>query len=288
MRLFLSPVKVFLLLFVFTTISSCAGEPPVPPSVDLPVATTSPSPADDGQIAVLNLGTFHMGYTSDANTVEYDEAAEENARQIALVCDQLARFKPTVICVEEVTSDQAELAAAYALYHENPEYESVYAESEIQLLAFEVGRLVGTEKIFAIDHKMAYNYDQSELAKATGSEGYFEEFEYLQGQFGLFEMGNSLSQSLLRMNTPHAYDVLTNVNADMLAHANSSDGFEGADEAAKYYQRNLRIFANLNKIPLGPDDRVLIISGASHAAFLDMLMRRSQKYRVTDLEAYLH
>lgn len=244
-------------------------------------------PGDEGQIAVLNLGTFHMGSSSDANTVDYDEAAAENARQIAIVCEQLAKFKPTVICVEDVTENQAELTAEYARYLENPDYESSYADSEVQLLAFEAGRLAGTESLFAIDHKLAYNYDQSELAKATGSDGYFQEFEYLQKNFSLFEVDSSLSNSLLRFNTPQAYDILANVNADLLTHANSKEGFEGADEAAKYYQRNLRIFANLNKLPLRPDDRVLIISGASHAAFLDMLMRRSQKYRVVDLQGYL-
>ncbi|MEM9525386.1 MAG: DUF5694 domain-containing protein [Bacteroidota bacterium] len=288
MRSSLSPQQAFLLFFALAYLGSCTNEPRVMAPTDQVAVEESPLRTDEGQIAVLNLGTFHMGYTSDANTVEYDEAAEENARQIALVCEQLARFEPTVICVEEVTSDQVDLAAAYALYRDNPKHESVYAESEIQILAFEVGRLVGTKKVFAIDHKLAYNYDQSELAEATGSQAYFGELEYLQGQFGLFEMDSSLSQSLLRMNTPHAYDVLINVNADVLAHANSSDGFEGADEAAKYYQRNLRIFANLNKLPLSSEDRVLIISGASHAAFLDMLMRRSQKYQAVDLKKYLH
>ena len=34
-------------------------------------------------------------------------------------------------------------------------------------------------------------------------------------------------------------DFLITVNADMLTHAGTNTGFEGADEATKYYQRNL-------------------------------------------------
>lgn len=36
----------------------------------------------------------------------------------------------------------------------------------------------------------------------------------------------------------------------MLTHAGTKYNFEGADEAAKYYQRNLRMYSNLNRIEL--------------------------------------
>ena len=36
----------------------------------------------DQAIQVLNVGTFHMGYSSDAHTVDFDEHNQENVRQI--------------------------------------------------------------------------------------------------------------------------------------------------------------------------------------------------------------
>ena len=64
-------------------------------------------------------------------------------------------------------------------------------------------------------------------------------------------------------------------------------GFEGADEAAKYYQRNLRIYSNLNRIPMTNEDRVFILSGGSHTAFLNEFMKRSPKYEVVNTMDYL-
>lgn len=73
----------------------------------------------------------------------------------------------------------------------------------------------------------------------------------------------------------------------MLTHAGTEDGFEGADEAAKYYQRNLRMYSNLNRIELDEDDRVFILMGASHTAFFRDFMSRDPKYKMVDTFKYL-
>lgn len=72
-----------------------------------------------------------------------------------------------------------------------------------------------------------------------------------------------------------------------LTYVGTQNEFEGADEAAKYYQRNLRIYSNLNRLALTPEDRVFILSGGSHTAFLNDFLRRSLKYAVVDAMDYL-
>ncbi len=83
------------------------------------------------------------------------------------------------------------------------------------------------------------------------------------------------------------YDFLINYNADMLMYVNSKDNFGGADEIAKFYKRNIRMFANINKIEMNEDDRVLIILGGTHAAFMDKFMLRSLIYKLISLKKYL-
>ncbi len=73
----------------------------------------------------------------------------------------------------------------------------------------------------------------------------------------------------------------------MLAFAGTENSFEGADEAAKYYQRNLRIYSNLNRIQMTTDDRVFILSGGSYTAFLGEFMGRSPKYETVNVMDYL-
>ena len=77
------------------------------------------------------------------------------------------------------------------------------------------------------------------------------------------------------------------VNADILTHAATESKFEGADEAAKYYQRNLRMYTNLNRIDLKSSDRVFILMGASHTAFFRDFISRSPKYIMVDTFEYL-
>ncbi len=96
-----------------------------------------------------------------------------------------------------------------------------------------------------------------------------------------------LKQALLLLNSKQAYNFLINVNADMLMYANSKDNFEGADEATKFYHRNIRMFSNINKISMDYDDRVLIISGGAHAAFFEGFMSRSMIYELQPLKDYL-
>ncbi|MEO0733261.1 MAG: DUF5694 domain-containing protein [Bacteroidota bacterium] len=243
--------------------------------------------AQDDAIPVLNLGVFHMGYTNDAHRTEYDESTAENKRQITAVYTALAEFRPTVICLEVPLAKQEFLREAYAQYLLDPQKETPYAGNEIELLGFTTGQLAGTKKVYAIDHKLSYQYDLSELAEEVNATAFFQVFKQLQAQIAGYDQEGPLSDRLRQLNTPEAYDFLININADVLTYVNRPDDFTGADEAAKYYQRNLRMFANLNRIPLTKDDRVLIISGASHAAFFDPLLRRSPRYHVVDVSKYL-
>ena len=52
----------------------------------------------------------------------------------------------------------------------------------------------------------------------------------------------------------------------MLTHVGSLEGFEGAEKATKYYQRNLRMYFNLNRIELSGQS-IYIIGGESHSIF---------------------
>jgi len=101
------------------------------------------------------------------------------------------------------------------------------------------------------------------------------------------ESNKNLSDQLKQINHDQYLDFLITINADILTHAGTKDGFEGADEAAKYYQRNLRMFSNLNRLELTHDDRVFILMGASHTAFLRDFISRNPKYKMVDTFKYL-
>ena len=223
------------------------------------------------KIQILNFATFHMGTTSDAHKTEFDEHAEENKRKVHEIAKKLAAFKPTVILVETTPEYNEKLQKQYKSYKDNPKIK-FKSPSEIELLAYELGRLCNTKKIYGIDHKMGYNYKIGFSIKNTIDPKFYNQFYENPIQFypklNVDENAMTLFEKLVGINSNYYLDFLMTINADMLTHAGTDHNFEGADEAAKYYKRNLRIYSNLNRIELSSDDRVFILMGGSHTAFL--------------------
>lgn len=242
------------------------------------------------KIEVLNFGTFHMGFTNDANKTEFDEHDKKNQKAVHKIAEMLAKFKPTVILVETRPEYDEKLQSIYKAYVKNPEM-SFKNPNEIELLAYELGRLSGTERIYGIDHKMGYNYNigfemENTLDKKTHDD-YLNNPLLYHTSLKLDESKLSLLDKLKLTNHNLYLDFLITVNADILTHVGSEKGFEGADEAAKYYQRNLRMFSNMNRIDLKEGDRVFVLMGASHTAFFRDFISRSPKYKMVNTFDYL-
>lgn len=239
-------------------------------------------------IPVINMGTFHMGYSNDAHTTEFDEHNKENVRQIHEIARMIAEFKPTVIIVETPPSFNNALQQEYLEYLKNPSMK-FEAPSEIELLAYEIGRLSECKRMYGIDFKEGYDYmvhrSIKNMVDSVAFNNYWKMIEAFdaknpEDKMTLFE--------LLKMHNRQEYlDMMINVNADILTHVSSKGKAQGADEAAKFYHRNLVMYSNLNQIQLTKDDRVFILMGAAHTAFFNDFMRRSPKYVLVDIFKYL-
>ncbi|MCG8326162.1 MAG: DUF5694 domain-containing protein [Chitinophagales bacterium] len=244
----------------------------------------------DSVIRVLNFATFHMGYTNDAYSMEFDENNKKNVDSIHQIAKILSTFKPTVIVVETTPDYNETLQKSYSTYLKTPNVDFEEPD-EIELFAFEIGRLSDVKRIYGIDHKLEYNYRiGSEIINSIDSTilNNFQANPFKSiPNLNPFENGLSLKEKLVRMNHPKLLDLLITANADILTYAGTENGFEGADEAAKYYQRNLRIYSNLNRLELNKNDRVFILSGGSHTAFLREFMKRDEKYEMVNTFDYL-
>lgn len=243
------------------------------------------------KVQVLNFATFHMGATTDANSIDFDENDKKNHRDAKKIAEMIAKFKPSIICVEVPWDNNEELNQKYQEYLSKPSIVSTYY-GEVGMVAFEVGRLSNLKSIYAIDHKLEYNYtigqEIENTIDSTTYNGYYKNPFDFHPEIKVDHDTLSLLEKLRLFNNPKFLDFLITVNADMLAFAGTENNFEGADEAAKYYQRNLRIYSNLNRLPMTPQDRVFILSGGSHTAFLGEFMRRSPKYEMVNVQDYLN
>lgn len=282
--------NLFPYLLASTILFSCTEQSPVQTAVAEETPTTAPKPTSS-KVQVLNLGTFHFGPTSDGNSTEFDENGTKEQQEIKHLDSLLARFKPTIICVEITPESEAQMNEHYQAYLKN--HEKMDANyGEVSLVAFEVGRMCGVDKIYGIDHKMNYNWNiGNEMENALDSTTYkaftsnpIKDHPDLKLNID----GLPLMEQIQMINRPEFLDLMINFNADMLTHVGSENGFEGADEAAILYQRNLRMYSNINRIPATKDDRIFIISGGTHTAFFREFMKRSPKYELVDVYEYLN
>lgn len=254
------------------------------------VLTIALSVQSQEKIQVLNFGSFHMGFTTDGSTTAFDEHDKENQARVHEIARKLVAFKPTVIIIETDPSSDEAIQKEYAAYIENPNM-FFKSPSEIELLAYELGRLSGATKIYGIDHKMGYNYaigrQIENTLDPTTYENFFKDPFRTTPEIDVDEESLPLLEKLQLTNHNDFLDFLINVNADILTHVGKKDKFQGADEAAKFYKRNLRMYSNLNKIDLKEDDRVFILMGAAHTAFFRDFLSRSPKYIMVDTFEYL-
>jgi len=251
------------------------------------------------KIKVLNFGTFHFGYTPDANKTEFDEHSDDAQKEIREISKMLAEFKPTIICIENLPKFNDEINKAYQEFLNTPStLNTNYGESS--MIGFDVGRLSNVKKIYGIDNHMGYNYSVGDfIENSPDHENAIDSKTYLQLTNEPFkeypEMAKreanydklSLLEKLKLINEPLHLDYSINTNADKLLYVGIDDGFEGADNAAIFYHRNMKIYSNLNRIPMTKKDRVFIIMGAAHTAFLREFMRRSPKFEMVNTLEYL-
>ena len=284
-------IKTVILVVGIFTAYSCENAQSIGAKKDVPsVAPENVLDSDLKKIPVLNMGTFHMGETSDANKTEFDENDKKNQIAVREIAEKLSSFKPTVIIVETPPDYDTKLQLEYNEYLLNPKMK-FKEPSEIELLAYELGRISGTKRIYGIDHKMNYNYRIGrEMVNSIDSfwhNKYYKDPLKYYPQINVDESKLNLLDKLKLTNQNQYLDFLIEVNAEMLAHVGSEKGFEGADEAAKYYQRNIRMYSNLNRIKLTENDKVFVLMGASHTAYLRDFISRSPKYKMVNTFEYL-
>ena len=240
-------------------------------------------------VPVLNIATFHMGETSDANSTAFDEKDSKNQKDIRELTKKLAEFRPTIIIIEDRPKNDSTRRAAYLGYLQHPN-KKFKDPDERELLAYEVGRLSGAEKIYGIDFKEAYDYQIGGKVKHTVDKSTNNRYWKLidENEKKNPEEGIPFYDLFKLNNHPQYLESMININADMLTYISSKGKSEGADEAGKFYHRNLVMFSNLNQIPLDKNDRIFILMGGTHTAFLNDFLRRSPKYKLEDPFHYLN
>jgi hypothetical protein len=250
---------------------------------------------------ILLLGTFHFhnpGHDAHKPTFTLDVFSERRQREIADVAERLAGFGATKVAVEPEWRYQADVDRYYGAYlrgqlEQEPDCWLTPA-NEIVQLGFRLAQRLGHQRVYCVGARERHYEplpDPEAYARQHGQEHllnqwrprFFRLWDHHDAQMAAF----TLEQMLLGMNTEVS---ILRGHGSYLVDAFKIGGpgeYPGVDRVTGWYNRNLRIFANLQRITEREDERVLLVIGAGHLPILRQCVRASPEYKLVEAHKYL-
>lgn len=270
-------------------------------------------------VPIMLLGTFHFadkGLDGYKPTTTFDV----NARQVEVqdVVERLAAFKPTKIAVELRAAEQEAMNQSYRAYVRG---KLELGPDEVHQLGFQLARQLGHDGLYGVNawdryydppldfEKLAQGRSALELNAYADTQLDFHPHEDLavyaeeHGQsylltewdayyHGLFEkedeerLNMTLRDILCRANEAgallegHGYYMVGPIKIG------AGNEYPGVDYVMHWFNRNLRIFANIQRIT-EPGDRLLLIIGGGHVPILRHCVEASPEYDLAEVGDYL-
>ena len=253
---------------------------------------------------VLLLGVFHFaGEQMDVNTtppeLRVDMLSPERQQQIEQLVKKLAAFKPTKIAIEAPPQRGAFYDSLYNDYRAGKPLTGKYplkADETIQL-SFRLAKLLKLEKLYPIDAQ-AFRFKLSTEDSVLTFEKYKDQtdpsFTYWESHYDAVKLYQDslafylpLNKYLQYLNSPvkQAKTIgrwLITTKRGSNTEPVGADGF-----ITKYFNRNVRIYSNVQRIVTDPADRILVIYGATHIYMLEQLFAASPDFNLQDITPYL-
>lgn len=239
---------------------------------------------------VMILGSYHMGNPGlDLNNVKADDVrAAKRQREIDDFLLILKKFRPTKIAVEVPTEKPTYLAH----FQEYLSGKYTLAANEIDQIGFRLAKDLNHKQVYPVDWKGRFEFDKVlASAKANKQEAITDE---------MMAFGKKVTAEMTeRMKTATITEIFREMNEDetlarmhqpylKITRVGAGADFAGADLTSGWYERNLKIFANIARLADGnPNERILVIIGAGHARLLQQFVAESGDFDLEKLNQYL-
>ena len=248
------------------------------------------------QVQVMTLGVFHFAYPNlDAVTVDAEDQIsvleEPYQSEIISISRAIEKFNPTIVCVETVPDRQQHIDSIYLSYlagSSEPE------RNEIYQLGFRIAGNLNLPGVYCVDD-WGRPYDNiNELFQDSVRLSRLGDY-YRNSPDSIYRVPtfsgriSSIIDELIRLNNPeYLSDRLSIYLLNPFKYEEEPGDFTGVDfETGRWYNRNLRIFRNIQRIRQGPDDRILLIIGAEHLNLLNLFFDVSKEYELVSPLPYL-
>lgn len=244
---------------------------------------------------LLLLGTFHLkdaGLDSYRPKFDIDILSATRQRELEGIIKCLEGFAATKIAVEVKPSEMESIKKKYQQYLAG---EFTLPSNEIYQIGFRMAERLKHQQLYGIDAKArnyapwvdpteyAIRHKQREVLDAELVKAYQELYQ----RDDELKTKQPLREHLLylndekRINQGHGRYLIETFKAGV------GDEYPGVDSKTAWYNRNLRIFANIQRITEKPGERILVIIGAGHLPILRHAATASPEYELVEAKQYL-
>lgn len=264
-----------------------AAPPPATSSATSPVATAGPSAPPAGP-RLLVLGTYHMTSNgSDLLQVKApDVTTPARQRELDELVAVLGRFRPTKIALEKPLGD-ADTREHYRGYLAG-DYQPT--RNEVDQVGFRLARAMHHAEVYPVDWRNNFDFmpvaasaarhQQTVLLEAAIGEARSYTTELQQ------QMERPIVETLRFVNDVPRAAQLHQLYVRLLR-IGKADDYAGPDLLAGWFERNLKITANLIRIVDSPDDRVVFLVGSGHLHLVRQFAAESGAFTLESASDYL-
>jgi hypothetical protein len=247
------------------------------------------------------LGVFHFHNPAlDSYKPKYPFDIFESRRQeeLELLLQQIAQYKPTKILVEWDRIKDDSIANDRYRNYLNGTFSIDDKGNEVYQIGFRLAKMLGHKRIYCADASAEWfgaeldwdNYDVEAYLKSKG--------QYVKSTRYDFQSFYEWSDSLKTMQTLSEHFAMLNSPSNRLKDhqayltalilEGAGDNYVGADAVAKWYRRNLRIFANAYDFTdFDSEERLLLIYGSGHVWQLRQFFMDSPDFDYIESIEYL-
>ncbi len=236
---------------------------------------------------IFLVGCFHFEYPNlDANKIEKDKQidilSEQKQKELKALLDYISIFKPNKILIE--ATPQYNAMKRFKRYKSG---EKPLKRDEREQIGFRLAERFKLDTIYSVDaptiaDDLAASKDS--LVMRASLDEIFKDYKFKSNEnydkYAAYQTDLMLKIPLLDyfkyMNSPNC--LKRDYGAYLLGDFKLGE-FRGADVLAiDWYDRNLRIFRNIQKVTTSKEDRILVIFGSGHISILDQLLNCSPEY----------
>jgi len=245
---------------------------------------------------LMILGTFHFrdaGKDGYKPKFSFNVLSAWRQAEVEDLVNSLAEYRPTKIAVEwKKETDQLLLDSLHQAYLSG---HFTLGENEIYQVLFRLGKKLGHPKLYCVDAAARWypGVPNDSVFSAKYNQNRFDDTLYNDQYFKLYQRQDSLKTV---QTLKQHLSLINNDAADYLFHGHyligsfkyAADGqYPGADNLTGWYNRNLRIIANVLQLAEKPEDKIFLMIGHGHLPILRQAAKSTPEIGFVDVINYL-